>query len=123
MGIQNISDVNAMFLSAARDAARKIKHIEQSDQERAMEAFYKAVRSCDKASERMMDKHLESVAESAKKLAEYRKRKAQLDKVLESAERQRFFNESVMIERINHRNMLNEARMEDLKRREVLFAG
>ncbi|MDR1471672.1 MAG: hypothetical protein LBS75_04035 [Synergistaceae bacterium] len=120
MGIEGASGVGDLVRSVARDISHKVRETERSSWERAMEEFRKAVRACDKASERMMDEHLESVAESAKRMAEYRARKARLDYALESAERQRLFNENIMIQRINHRNLLEERRVDELNRRELL---
>lgn len=120
MGMQSMDAVNALFLPAWQNAKRQAKEATSSGQRRAMESYYKAVQNCDKATENMMDKHHKSVAESAKKIAEYRKRKARLDKTVEAAEKQRLFHENMLIERINHQNMLEGMRIDELNRKELL---
>jgi hypothetical protein len=114
MGIQNIGAANSLFLAARNQQVRRVKNTSDEDLQKAREFFYKAVKSCDKATERMMDKHIESVAESAKKQAEYRKKKAVVEKAREKADDTRELNESILIERINHRNMLEEIRLKNL---------
>ncbi|MDR1886224.1 MAG: hypothetical protein LBQ56_08095 [Synergistaceae bacterium] len=121
MGVKNINDMNALFLPAWNDAKRNVrKQADSTDQQRAMEAFAKALRNCDKATERMMDKHHQTVAESAKKIAAYRKKKAVEDRRVQEAENQRLLQENLMIQRINHRNMLEEIRIEELNRRDLV---
>ena len=120
MGVQNIDQANSVFMSLLNDTSRKAKQGTESDQQRAREAFYKAVRSCDKAAERMVDKHLENVKKSAEKQADYRKRKAVTDRARKRADDIRTLNENILIERINHRNMLEEVRIRELNRKELL---
>jgi hypothetical protein len=121
MGVKSINDMNALFLPAWNDAKRNAKkQAEPSEQQKAMEAFAKALKDCDKATERMMDKHHQTVAESAKKIAAYRKKKAVDDRRVQEAENQRLLQENLMIQRINHRNMLEEIRIEDINRREFM---
>lgn len=78
-----------------------------------MELFRKAVSNCDREVERMMDSHHKSVAESAKKLAEYRKRKAMEDRQRQDAIERRLLSEMVRVESINHRNMLENERLRE----------
>jgi hypothetical protein len=120
MGIQNLNASNALFMSVLNDVNRKAKIATESDQQKAREAFYKSERSCYNAAENMMDKHLERVAKSAKEQAEYRKKKSVADRARQEADRQRNFNEDILIERINHQNMLEETRVRELNRNELL---
>ncbi len=119
MDVRNVGEVRALFNKVYERAARNLKKIDEESQKKAMEAFGKALRACDRASERMIDKHHESVAKSAKMRAEYHKRKYQLDKIRAAAEKQELINESVMIQRLNHRNMLEEIRVDQLNREEM----
>jgi ribosomal protein L22 len=120
MSIQNVEQANLLFMNVLKDVSRKVKPIVESDQQRAHEAFYKAVRSCDKATERMVDKHLENVKKSAEAQAEYRKKKAVVDQAKQHADDMKTMNENILIERINHRNMLEELRIRETNRRELL---
>jgi hypothetical protein len=108
-----------MFAAARNHAGRGVKAAEESERERALEAFRKAARSCDKTVEHMMDKHHESVKKSAEKLAEYLKKKAAADRARERAEDTRTMNEDILIERINHRNMLEELRVKALENEKI----
>ena len=119
MSVPNI-DHNKSVFQALLGNAQKSKPVTGSDQKRAREAFYKAVRSCDKALENMVDKHLESVRKSAARLAEYRKKKAIEDQARQRADMMRTINENILLERINHRNMLEEIRIRELNRSELL---
>jgi hypothetical protein len=110
-------------MTAWNDAARRAKPPEQTERQRAMEAFADAMVTVNKAGEQMMDKHHESVAKSAKKLAEYRKQKARQDAAKAAAEQQKLFHEDVMIRRLNHRNMLEEIRIDELNKEELFKAG
>jgi hypothetical protein len=120
MSVQSINQANSLFIDAWNDVSRKVKHVTESDQQKAREAFYNAVRDCDRATENMVDKHLESVAESAKKLAEYRKKKAVADRAMKAADQQRVLNENILLERINYQNMLEETRIRELNRKEIM---
>ena len=119
MSVPNIEHVKSVFQTLRSDVSRKPKPVSDFDQKRAREAFYKAVRSCDKAMENMVDKHLESVRKSAVRLAEYRRKKAVEDRARRHADEIRVINENILIERINHRNMLEEIRIRELNRREL----
>lgn len=119
MSIGNLRDANALFLPMWNKVVREVKKPPPTEQEQVMHAFRKALRSCDKATENMMDKHHETVAKSAKKIAEYRKKKAQQDRIHEAALERELINESIMIQRINHRNMLEEIRVDELNRDEM----
>ena len=123
MSVPNIDHAKSVLQVLMINAAKKSKTNADSDQQRAREAFYKAVRSCDKAMENVMDKHHESVRESAVRLAEYRKKKAVEDRARQRAAEMRRLNENILIERINHRNMLEEIRIRDFNRRELLKEG
>ena len=117
MSVSSIDHANSAFQALMQSASKKsVANSEQS----AREAFYKALRSCDKAMENMVDKHHESVRESAIRLAEYRKRKAAEDRVRQRADEMRRVNEDILIERINHRNMLEEIRIREFNRKELL---
>jgi hypothetical protein len=123
MGVNNVTDVNALFPQKFKNITAKTRNTgnpAESERKRAMEMFGKALRDCDKATERMMDKHIESVAKSAKELAEYRKRKALSDRIKASADEQRLLNEKILISRINQRSLLEEIKTDDLNRRELL---
>jgi hypothetical protein len=123
MSVNNVTDVSALFLQELKNTAknrRKVSDPTESERKKAMEMFGKALRDCDKAMERVMDKHIESVAKSAKEQAQYRKRKAQADRAKASAEDQRLFNEKILLSRINQRNLLEEIRADDINRREQL---
>ena len=111
MSVPSISHSKSVLQTFPADAARKPKALSFSDEKRAREAFYNAVRDCDKAMENVIDKHLESVKEAAIRLAEYRKRKAVEDRARNQADMMRELNEKILIERINNRNMLEEMRM------------
>jgi histone H3/H4 len=123
MSVNNVTDA-AAFLSHAREnvarAARAVNNQTEAGQKKAMEMFGKALRDCDKAMERVMDKHIESVAKSAKELAERRKRKAIAERVKDSADAQQLMNEKIIINRINQRNLLAEIKADDINRRELL---
>jgi 2-hydroxy-3-keto-5-methylthiopentenyl-1-phosphate phosphatase len=119
MSVRNITEANALFMPAWKNVTRKLKETEESERQKAMEMFGKAMRTCDEASERMMDKHLETVAKSAKELAEYHKRKAVFDRMKESADEQRMINERIVLNRINQRNLLEEIRTDDINKKEL----
>ena len=120
MGVQNINHDQSIFQTVLGDASRHARHFSESDQQQAREAFHKALRACDKATERMVDKHLENVKKSAEKQAEYRKRRAFTDRARKKADDMRTMSENILIERINHRNMLEEIRVRELNRDELL---
>ncbi|MDR3281241.1 MAG: hypothetical protein LBT23_12100 [Synergistaceae bacterium] len=120
MSVQNANQANSLFIDAWNDVSRKVKRVTDSDQNRAREAFYKAVRACDKATESMVDRHLESVAESAKRQAEYRKKKAVADRAAKTADERRVLNADILLERINYQNMLEESRIRELNRKELM---
>jgi len=123
MSVPNINHVNSTLQAFIQNATKESKSLANSGEQRAREAFYKAVRSCDKAMENVMDKHHESVRESAERLAEYRKKKAVEDRARQRADEMRRINEDILIERINHRNMLEEIRIREFNRREILKEG
>jgi hypothetical protein len=122
MSVSNITgnaQMDAMF-AVARDRVKSdVKRVDESERERALEAFRKAASSCDRESERMMDKHLESVKKSAEKLAEYRKKKDIADRAQKRADDIRTMREEILIERINYRNMLEELRIKALNQEEI----
>ncbi|MDR1509359.1 MAG: hypothetical protein LBS53_06945 [Synergistaceae bacterium] len=120
MGIQSIHDTNILFTAARDNVSRSVKRVSEEDLRRAREAFYKAARSCDKASEKMMDKHLESVAESAEKRAKYLRKKNIDDRAKKTADGMRELNEILLIERINHQNSIEEMRVREFNRKELL---
>ena len=122
MSVPNVDHAKFVIQALMGNASRKLKSGGSSEQS-AREAFQKAVRSCDKAMENVMDKHHESVRESAVRLAEYRKKKAVEDRVRQRADEMRRINENILIERINHRNMLEEIRIRDFNRKELLKEG
>jgi hypothetical protein len=122
VGVSNITgnvQMNAMFAMARDHVKRDVKGADESERERALEAFRKAVRSCDKTVEQMMDKHHESVKKSAEKLAEHLKKKAAADRARKRAEDTQTMNEDILIERINYRNMLEELRIKALDREKI----
>ena len=53
------------------------------------------------------------------RLAEYRKKKAIEDRARQRADDIRTINENILIERINHRNMLEEIRIREFNRGEI----
>ena len=120
MSVPNVEHAKSVFQALMNNASRKSKPVTESDQQRAREAFYKAISSCDKAMENMVDKHLENVRESAVRLAEYRKKKAIEDRARQRADDMRKINENIMVERINHRNMLEEIRIREFNKKELL---
>jgi hypothetical protein len=120
MGVTGIEHAQSVFQAILSDVSHRASQAAETDQQRAREAFHKAVRACDKAAERMMDKHLENVRKSAERLAEYRKKKAVTDRARRRADDIRTINENILIERINHRNMLEEIRVRELNRDEIL---
>jgi hypothetical protein len=123
MSVNNVTDANAFLLQARENAARTaraVKSQSESEREKAMEMFGKALHDCDKAMERVMDKHIESVAKSAKELAERRKRRALAERIQDSADEQRLMNEKIILNRINQRNLLAEIKADDINRRELL---
>ena len=120
MSIQDIHGAGVLFGAARNNSSRAVKRVSEEDLRHAREAFYKALRSCDKASEKMMDKHLESVAESAKKRAEYLKKKNIADRARKTADNMRELNENILIERINHQNIIEEMRVREFNREELL---
>ncbi|MDL2263800.1 hypothetical protein LJC31_04010 [Synergistaceae bacterium OttesenSCG-928-I11] len=126
MGMDKIGAANAAFLSDWNEAHANIqKQMQQkpkTSREQAMEAFADAMRNCDKAIENVVDKHHESVAESAKKNAEYRKKVARQEQIQKRAEEQRLFHEERLINQLNLRNMLKERKLEDVERRELFDA-
>ena len=119
MSVPNIEHTKFVIEALMGNNFQKSRSSKDSDQQ-AREAFYKAVRSCDKAMENVVDKHLENVKKSAERLAEYRKKKAVEDKARQRADTMRRVSENILIERINHKNMLEEIRIRELNRRELL---
>lgn len=122
MNVSNITgnaQMDAMFAMARDHVKRGAKEADESERERALEAFRKAVRSCDKTVERMMDKHHESVKKSAEELAKYRKKKDITDRAQKRADDMRTLQEEILVERINYRNMLEELRVKALNREEL----
>ena len=122
MSVPNIDHAKSVLQTLMQGVPRKSKATADSDK-RAREAFYKAMRSCDKAMENVVDKHHESVREAAERLAEYRKKKAVEDRARQRADEMRRINENILIERINHRNLLEEIRIREFNRRELLEEG
>ena len=120
MSVPNIEQTKSVFETLMVNNLQKLKPARDSDQQRAREVFYKAVRSCDKAMERVVDEHLESVRKSAVRLAEYRKKKAVEDRARQRADTMRKISENILIERINHHNMMEEIRIRALNRNELL---
>ncbi|GHV29779.1 hypothetical protein FACS1894167_09580 [Synergistales bacterium] len=118
--INGINNSNSMFMDMWEKATRNIKKTEKSDQEKGMELFGKALDDVNKASDRMMDDHLESVAKSAKEQAEYRKKKAVQEKAEQSAEDMKLFAEQALLNRINQRAMMSELRGDEEERRNLL---
>ena len=123
MSVQNIDHAKSVFQVVMGNASRRHKSAADSDERSVREAFYKAVRSCDKAIENVVDKHHESVRKSAVRLAEYRKKKAVEDQARQRADEMRRIHENILIERINHRNMLEEIRIREFNRKELLEEG
>jgi hypothetical protein len=122
MSVNNVTDANALFLPAWNNVVRAVKKTEESEQQKAMEMFGKALNECEKASEQVMDKHHETVAKSAKKLAEYHKRKAIFDRIRANADEQKMVNEQIVMRRMNQHNLLEGIRTDDINRRELLKA-
>ncbi len=123
MGMGNIGAANAMLLSDWNKARAEVqKQKQKTDRDKAMEAFANAMRDCDKAIENIVDKHHESVAESAKKRDAYRKKVALQEQIQKRADEQRRFHEEALINQLNLRNMLKERRIEDMERREQFAA-
>jgi hypothetical protein len=123
MSVNNVMDAGTLLSQAREYAAKAAKAMndqKEAERKKAMEAFGQALRDCDKAIERVMDKHIESVAKSAKELAEYRKRKAIAERIRDSADERRLMNERIIIDRINQRNELAAMKADDIKRRELL---
>ncbi|MDR0615266.1 MAG: hypothetical protein LBG29_00505 [Synergistaceae bacterium] len=122
MSVNNVTDAGA-FLSQVREyaakAAKTLNDQKEAERKKAMEAFGQALYACDKAIERVMDKHIESVAKSAKELAEYRKRKAIAERIRDSADERYLMNERIILDRINQRNELAAMKADDIKRREL----
>lgn len=124
MGEQyDVKAANALFLPAWNEAMRNAQKPTKSKQEEGMALFRKALSDCDKAVEKMVDAHQKSVAESAKKLAEYHKRKALQDKFRNAAIERHLINEQIRIDSINHQNMLESIRIEELNREEQMNRG
>ena len=120
MNISSLSGAESLFLPAWENASRRRECPKSSDQmEDATEAFNKAKGACDREAERMMDRHHESVAKSAKERVIYQKKKAMIDRVRIETQKKDMFNETVMIQRLNHRNMLKENLMKDLSQDEI----
>lgn len=126
MGIGTIGAANAMLLSDWNEAREKVQREqsqrEKSDQQKAMEAFAQALHDCDKAMENVVDKHQESVAESAKKRAEYRKKVAKEEQIQKRLDEQQQFYEESTMRQINMRNMMKQLRVDDENRRERFAA-
>lgn len=114
----DVKTANALFLPLWNSVARSPREPVKSKQEEAMAFFRNAVRDCDKEIGKIVDAHHKSVAESAKKLAEYHKRKALQDQIRNSARERHLINERIRIDSINHQNMLESLRVEELNRRE-----
>jgi hypothetical protein len=118
--INGINNSNSMFMDMWEKASRNVKKTEKSEQEKGMELFGKALDDVNKASDRMMDNHLESVAKSAKEQAEYRKKKAVREKAEQSAEDMKLFAEQALLNRINQRAMMEELRGDEEERKNLL---
>lgn len=117
MGILRTEASNALFLPAWNEAQKRAKPQDgDSDRQKAMEAFAKAMRDCDKAMENVMDKHHESVAKSAQKRDEYRKKRAQQERLQKTAEARRDFNRQAVAQAQERRELTNELRIEAAER-------
>lgn len=112
--------VGAPFAPALYEVLNNKRKPSDSKQREALDFFQSAMEDCDKKIGKIMDEHQKSVAESAKKLAEYRKRKAREDRIFDASMERRQLNERVRIDSINHRNMLESLRVEGLKREKML---
>lgn len=126
MGIGNIGKANATLLSDWNEAREKVQREQQqkekSSQQKAMEAFAQALNDCDKAMETVVDKHHESVAKSAAKQAEYRKKVAKQEQIQKRADDQRQFFEESTMRQINMRNMIKQLRIDEENRRAAFSA-
>jgi hypothetical protein len=116
MSVNNVMDANAFLMQNWDRPPRPPASQSKSERKKAMEMFGKVLRDCDKAMERVMDDHIENVAKSAKELAEYRKKRAVVERKKDAADRQRMINEEILVSRINQRNMLAELRADDIDR-------
>ena len=114
MGILRMESANALFLPAWNAAQERAKRNmpPDDDRRRAMAAFGKAMRDCDKAMEDVMDRHHESVAESAKKREAYRKKRAQQERVQRAADELRTLNREAVLQAQARRDWMQEMRME-----------
>lgn len=113
-------DANALFAPAWKNETRTPQKVTKTELEKAMEQFDKARSTCDRAADTMMDEHHRTVAESAKKMNEYYKQKVLRNQAREAGRDRQELNEQVRIESINHRNMLESRRIEELDRDELL---
>ena len=120
MNITRLQEASQLFMPAWENAARRARTDDtKTEQQNMEEAFHKAARACESESERMVDRHHESVAKSAKERAVYQRKKAITDRVRTDAEKRDALNETVLIQRLNHRNMLKENLMNDIRQNEI----
>lgn len=117
---QDVRITGAPFAFVRNEVMRNPQKPANFKQREALAFFQGAVRDCDEKIGKIMDAHQKSVAESAKKLAEYHKRKAREDRIAQSTMERRQRDERIRIDGINRRNMLEILRAEELNRRELL---
>lgn len=113
-------DAKNLFAPAWNSETRAPQKATKTELEKAMEEYDKARSTCDKAADTMMDEHHRTVAESAKKMDEYYKQKMLRNQAREAVKDRQELNEQVRIESINHRNMLESRKLEELDRDQLL---
>ena len=122
MGMSAGSAVNNMLLHDWNNIVKEVREAAQPSKMSGMGAYYNVMHNCDKAMQDVMDKHHETVAKSAKKMKEYRRKKAREDAVREAARERRQVYEEAAVRTLNKREFMKELRLEDEQRREMFEA-
>ena len=117
MGMSVGSAANSMLLHDWNNIVKNVREAIQSSKSSGLSAYYAAKQNCDKAMENVMDKHHESVAASAKKMKEYRKKKAREDAIREAAREVRITNREAADRAYNYREFMKSLRLENDERR------
>ncbi len=99
------------------DASSKIATVASADlgitQEEAQAFYRKALYDADKAIDDMMQRHEEIVAEGQKRMKAYAQKRALEKRVQKAQEEREALAEKALVERLNHRELLEEARRKD----------
>lgn len=122
MGMSAGSATGVNLLQDWNNIVKNVREAMQPAKNPGLGAYYAAKQNCDKAMENVMDKHHESVAASAKKMKEYRKKKAREDAIREAAREVRITNQEAADRAYNYREFMRTLRLKDDERRAMFEA-